>query len=195
MRIIAGRLGGRIFDTPKTFNTHPMAERVRGGLFNALGDISGLTVLDAFAGSGALSFEAVSRGAVHAVALDNDKDAFRTIVRNIEQLELQDSIEPYLKQASSWLSSHQAATFDIVLADPPYTDLRRDLLFRVAQRTKPAGIFVVSWPGSEAPPPFTGFKIARHKSYGDAQLLFYVRGVTGGVGGAGETGAAGKGAD
>lgn len=175
MRVIAGSLGGRIFDTPKTFNTHPMAERVRGGLFNALGDISGLTVLDAFAGSGALSFEAISRGAQHAVALENDKDAFRTIIKNVARLQLETSVDAYFKQASSWLSGHRETYFDIVLADPPYTDLRRDLLQKVANQTDAKGIFVLSWPGSEPAPPFAKFTITRQKSYGDAQLIFYNR--------------------
>ncbi|MCA9330109.1 RsmD family RNA methyltransferase, partial [Candidatus Saccharibacteria bacterium] len=63
MRIISGKLGSRQFIAPKGFATHPMGDRVRTALFNTLGDIVGLTVLDAFGGSGAISFEAISRGA------------------------------------------------------------------------------------------------------------------------------------
>jgi 16S rRNA (guanine966-N2)-methyltransferase len=83
MRIIAGRLGGRHFASPQGRRTHPMSDKMRGALFNALGDIDGLSVLDAFAGSGALAFEAVSRGAGHAVAIDVDKSAQRAIAENI----------------------------------------------------------------------------------------------------------------
>ena len=60
MRIIAGTLGGRNFDS-KSQATHPMSEKMRGALFNVLGDIDGLKVLDCFAGSGAIGFEAISR--------------------------------------------------------------------------------------------------------------------------------------
>ena len=60
MRVISGKFGGQLFDAPKGHRTHPMSEKVRGALFSVLGDISGLTVLDAFAGSGALSIEAIS---------------------------------------------------------------------------------------------------------------------------------------
>ncbi|HKX24038.1 MAG TPA: RsmD family RNA methyltransferase, partial [Candidatus Saccharimonadales bacterium] len=83
MRVIAGELGGRFFAGPDSTATHPMAERVRGAMFNALGDIEGLTVLDAFAGSGALAFEAISRGAKSVVVVERDKRAQRIIAENI----------------------------------------------------------------------------------------------------------------
>lgn len=175
MRIIAGSLGGRIFDSPKGHTTHPMADRVRGGLFNTLGDITGLTVLDAYAGSGALSFEAVSRGAKRVIAIDNDKEAYRTIVRNVQDLRLDDRVEVMIRQAGSWASNHQQDFFDLVLCDPPYHDLRRDILLKIAKRTDHNGTFVLSWPGKEPAPVFTGFEVLRQKSYGDAQLVFYKR--------------------
>jgi 16S rRNA (guanine966-N2)-methyltransferase len=76
VRIIAGSLKGRTFSEPHGHRTHPMSEKVRGALFNALGDIEGLTFLDAFAGSGALSFEAASRGAKSVIAIDKDGPAY-----------------------------------------------------------------------------------------------------------------------
>ncbi len=173
MRIIAGKLGGRIFASPKGHATHPMADRVRGGLFNTLGDIQGLTVLDAFAGSGALSFEAVSRGAAHVVAIDEDKDAYRTIVENIVLLNLDEKVEAIRRRAGSWVSGHTDTYFDLIFCDPPYTDLRRDLLQKIASRLKPTGIYVLSWPGHEPAPKFTTLKLLRQKNYGDAQLIFY----------------------
>ena len=71
MRIISGVLGGRVFKAPNGNKTHPMSEKIRGAMFNSLGDISGLTVLDAFSGSGAVAIEAFSRGAEHVVAVDS----------------------------------------------------------------------------------------------------------------------------
>ena len=70
MRIIAGDLKGREFKSPRGRTTRPMSEKTRGALFNTLGDIEGLSVLDGFAGSGALVFEAISRGAVSALAIE-----------------------------------------------------------------------------------------------------------------------------
>jgi 16S rRNA (guanine966-N2)-methyltransferase len=82
MRVVAGSLKGRIFNEPSGHQTHPMSEKVRGALFNALGDIEGLSVLDAFAGSGALSFEAVSRGAKSVVRLIKTRPRFTKVIEN-----------------------------------------------------------------------------------------------------------------
>jgi 16S rRNA (guanine966-N2)-methyltransferase len=175
MRIIAGKLGGRQFDSPMSKRTHPMSDKVRGALFNALGDVSGLTVLDAFAGSGALSFEAISRGAKSAVALDIDKAAFQTVAKNTDALGLRDQILVLRKNAASWARSDQAGNYDLVLCDPPYDDIRPDVLQRLVNLLKPDGIFVVSWPGKEQPRQFEGIEFLSSNQHGDAQLVFYRR--------------------
>ncbi len=173
MRIIAGSLGGRIFDSPRTHRTHPMSDRVRGALFNTLGDIDGMTVLDAFSGTGALSFEAVSRGAASALAIDIDKDAYLTIVDNIATLGVKDRVAVLRKNVSGWSRNNADKQFDIVLADPPYDDIRPNVLERLVQNVKPGGLLVLSWPGAEPVRPFLGAEVVSHKVYGDAQLVFY----------------------
>lgn len=175
MRIIAGDLGGRHFESPRSRRTHPMADKVRGGLFNALGDIHGLTVLDAFAGSGALSYEAISRGASHVTAIDLDNDAFKTIVANVEQLGLQEKITVLRKNINGWSRNNVDKKFDIVLADPPYNDINPDYLQKLAVQVKPGGLLVISWPGKEPIRPFEGVEPVSNKTYGDAQLVFYRR--------------------
>lgn len=175
MRIIAGRLGGRHFDSPHSARTHPMSDKVRGALFNALGDIHGLTVLDAFAGSGALSFEAISRGAKSVVSLDIDKSAYKTIVENMRNLGLEEQITVHRKNARSWARSDQAGKYDIVIADPPYNDIRPDILQRLAELLVPGGTYVMSWPGKEAIRQFEGLHFLSSNSHGDAQLVFYRR--------------------
>jgi len=177
MRIIAGRLGGRNFVSPKTHRTHPMSDKVRGALFNALGDLSGLTMLDAFAGSGACSFEAISRGASQVLAIDIDPEAVKTIAENVRSLGLEDSITVRRKNISGWSRNNQSQQFDVVLADPPYHDIRPDVLERLSVHIKPGGLFVLSWPGSEVVRGFAGLELILHKSYGDAQLVFYKRPV------------------
>lgn len=173
MRVIAGRLGGRVFESPGTSRTHPMSDKARGALFNVLGDIAGLRVLDAFAGTGALSFEAVSRGAASALAIENDRAAQKTITRNIAALGVADSVKLVAASANAWLQTATPEAYDIIVCDPPYEDLQPDLTARLAQRVTPGGLLVLSLPASGAAPRFAGFVQARARSYGDMQLVFY----------------------
>lgn len=173
MRIIAGRLGGRSFDAPRGNRTHPMSDKIRGALFNILGDIDGLTVLDGFAGSGALSFEAISRGAASALAIDVDKEAHKAVQANIKLLGLQEQVIVMRKNVAGWSRNNKNKTFDIVLADPPYDDIRPALLQNLTVQVKDGGLFVLSWPGNEPVREFPGIEVLTAKNYGDAQLVFY----------------------
>jgi 16S rRNA (guanine966-N2)-methyltransferase len=175
MRIISGRLGGRLFDSPGSAKTHPMSDKMRGALFNILGDIEGLTVLDAFAGSGALGFEAASRGAGSALAIDSDLAAQKVIEKNIRQLGLAGSVKLIKATANAWLGTNKDAQFDIVLCDPPYHDLQPNLLVRLTACVKPGGLFVLSWPGGQDPPELLNLEQVENRSYGDGQLIFYRR--------------------
>jgi 16S rRNA (guanine966-N2)-methyltransferase len=174
MRVVAGSLKGRIFNEPAGHRTHPMSEKVRGALFNALGDIEGLTVLDAFAGSGALSFEAVSRGAKSVVAIDKDSSAHQIIVNNIQELKLAKQVNISRANIAGWSIHNMENKFDIVLLDPPYDDLRLNLLQKLVNRhVKNGGLAVLSFPGKITYPAFERTKVVATKAYGDSQLVFY----------------------
>jgi 16S rRNA (guanine966-N2)-methyltransferase len=150
-----------------------MSDKVRGALFGMLGDIVGLTVLDAFAGSGALSIEAISRGAKQAVAVDIDKSAYLVIVENAKKLDIETQLEAVKKNVAIWSGQNLDKRFDLVLCDPPYDDLNRNILRKLPRHLTENGIFVLSWPGKEKPPEFDGLKVAKTKTYGDIQLVFY----------------------
>lgn len=150
-----------------------MSERVRGALFNALGDIAGLTLLDAFAGSGALSFESLSRGAEAAVAIDIDKRAHTAIVDNAKLLGLGAEIKAIRANASGWSDNNLSSQFDIVLAAPPYDNLQLGVVQKLVRHVAPAGLLVLDWPGKLSAPELPGMTILDQKNYGDAQLVFY----------------------
>lgn len=174
MRIIAGRLKGRILHEPHGHKSHPMSEKVRGALFNALVDIEGLALLDAFAGSGALAFEAASRGASYVVAVDQDRSAHSVIERNAKDLKLGDVVKVVRANVGGWSIHNMEKKFDIVLLDPPYGDLQTDLLQRLIKRhVKKHGLAVLSYPGNTTPPDFEQTEVVTQKNYGDAQLVFY----------------------
>jgi 16S rRNA (guanine966-N2)-methyltransferase len=173
MRVISGDLGGRQFEAPKGFKTHPMGDRPRGALFNMLGDISGLTVLDPFAGSGALSFEAISRGAISVVAIEQDNTAQQVIKSNLINLGLDGKIKLIQANSGSWLQNNQGVQFDLVLCDPPYNDPQPNLIKRLSQVVKPGGILVLSWPAEHDLPELNGLKLLDHRRYANLTLAFY----------------------
>lgn len=175
MRIISGRLGGRTFRSPRTYNTHPMGDKIRGAVFNMLGDITGLTVLDAFAGSGALAFEAISRGAKNALLVELDKDAFKTIKRNIESLGLEEQAYAIMRNIKGWSKTNADKTFDIVFCDPPYDAVLETLIFQLSSHVNQTGVLVLSWPVSEPIPEIPGLVALRHRVYGNATLIIYAR--------------------
>lgn len=173
MRIISGKLGGLTFDSPKGHKTHPMSEKARGGLFGVLGDIEYLTVLDAFAGSGALSFEAISRGAKHATLIDIDISAINTIVKNAEQLKISSKIKAVRANAGGWSNNNKDKKFDIIICDPPYDSLKYEAIEKLVRHMKGRSILVLSWPANIEIFKIKDLEIVKIKKYGDAQLVFY----------------------
>ncbi len=174
LRIISGSLKGLQFDAPSGHRTHPMSERARGAIFNVLGDISGLTVLDTFSGSGALAFEACSRGASAATAIELDKEAFSTIGRNIEKLNLKDKVTAIRANAPTWAVRNLKHQYDIVFCDPPYDKINYAPLMKLARITKPGGIIIFSMPvNSEFTLPEHEFELMTNKQYAGATLAFY----------------------
>jgi 16S rRNA (guanine966-N2)-methyltransferase len=120
-RIIGGIAGGRRIAVPPR-GTRPTADRVRESLFNIVSarrDLSGLAVLDLYAGSGALGLEALSRGAASALFVESDQRSAAVIARNIEALGLTGAT---LRRGpvAAVLAAGSPAPVDLVLADPPY---------------------------------------------------------------------------
>lgn len=123
MRIISGLARGTKFNTIESKTTRPTLDRVRESLFNIIqNDIRGASVLDLFAGSGALGLEALSRYAKTATFCDNNKSAVNIINQNLIKTHLEDKAEvlcmDYLKCIEKL--SQKKMKFDIVFVDPPY---------------------------------------------------------------------------
>ena len=120
MRVIAGEYGGRELVAPRGRSTRPTSDRVREALFSILGDLEGLTVLDLFAGSGALGIEALSRGAAQATLVDSSAAAVAAIRRNLERLGAEATV--HRAGALAYLQRARGSTpqYDLVFLDPPY---------------------------------------------------------------------------
>ena len=142
VRLIAGRYRRRKLVVADAPGLRPTPERVRGTLFNWLGqDLSGWRVLDAFAGSGALGFEAASRGAVEVVLLESDPTLARLLLAARQTL---DAAEVRIERADAWAwmaRAPGATSFDLVLLDPPFgADRFADALALAAPLLAPQGL-------------------------------------------------------
>ena len=175
LHITGGILRSRQFETPGNQTTHPMCERFRLALFNSLGDISGQTVLDPFVGSGALSFEALSRGAQHATLIERDRQAQKIIQANAENLGLLPHATIVNGSAQTWSSQNTDAQFDLILCDPPYDDLQLTTMAQLVQNLKPGGTFALSYSANLPVPEIQGLTLSKQsrKNYGGARLAYY----------------------
>ncbi len=191
MRIVGGSHRGRALEAPAAATTRPTSDRVRESLFNLLLHTPALlaeagrprladaVMLDAFAGSGALSFEALSRGARHAHLFEIDAAARRCIQRNAAQLGLAERITLHARDARQPGHAPDAAlAADIVLLDPPYrSELAAPALLALAASgwLKPQAMAVIET-GADlafAPPP--GFSLLDERRQGPARLVFLGR--------------------
>lgn len=134
LRIIGGNCRGRKIRFLSADGLRPTADMVRERLFNWLGqDLTGLKVLDLFAGSGALGLEAASRNAKHVVMVEKYKDSSRLLQQNAVELELQDKITVASQDALNYLQS-SGEKFDVVFLDPPYAWEDWEILFEVLEK-------------------------------------------------------------
>jgi 16S rRNA (guanine966-N2)-methyltransferase len=120
VRIVAGSRKGHTIHAPKGLATRPTSDRVREAAFNLIGPVEEASVIDLYAGSGAMGLEALSRGAARVQFVESDPEACRTIQRNLEQLRLLGRVT--CGDVLAALAS-ESRRYDLVLADPPY-DIR-----------------------------------------------------------------------
>jgi len=173
MRIIAGKFKSRIIKSPRGHRTHPMSERIRGALFNVIGDIEGQTFLDAFAGSGAIAIEALSRGAIGVHAVEINADSFEILKANRNLVTDESELQVHRANVKTWLKN-QDKRFDIVMADPPYDNVSMNALEVVANYVEIGGLLIISLPPAEHMD-LKNFIMLDEKRYGNAKLVFYRR--------------------
>lgn len=124
MRVVAGEARGRKIVAPAGAGTRPTSDRVRESIFNMLFSLDAVehsTVLDLYAGCGALGIEALSRGARFCTFVENNRRAVRCIDENLEGLGYADKSTVVESDVEPWLE-RLAHHYDLVLADPPYSD-------------------------------------------------------------------------
>ena len=173
MRIVAGTLKGRRLKGPVTDDVRPTSDRLRETLFNVLGPtVKGSRVLDAFAGTGAVGLEAISRGAAHVTFYENDPKASKVAIENILHCGVADACHMI---RADFLKSKGSADCDLVFLDPPYDDDGLTAVLRVAAtHAIPGGVIVLEHRRSRESPPEEGSLVrTRVLLSGDSGLSFY----------------------
>ena len=175
MRIIAGTHRGHRIAAPKGRDTRPTSDRVRENAFNLIGPVDDADVLDLFAGSGAMGLEALSRGAAHATFVESDREACRTINRNLDKLGLggatvlcQDALTALRTDA------RQGTRYDLVLLDPPYrrfSSLQNAMIRHLPEVLSPGGTLLVETAAEEEPDLPLAKRTTRR--YGSARLTLF----------------------
>ena len=185
MRIIAGNHRGRRLEAPKGQGTRPTTDRVRESLMSALvslrGGLEDAVVLDAFAGSGALGLEALSRGAAVAVFCERDREAAATVERNIAAMGLsRDEARLVRGDVVKRGVAAPGRPFDLVFFDPPYATSPAEI-FGLLSRLDGAGALapdvIVSYEHDAADDAAVedgaaaaGFQVASRRRFGDTAL-------------------------
>lgn len=175
LRIVAGEFGGRLIACPSSV-ARPTTDRVREAVFSSitsiLGSLEGAVVCDAFAGSGALGLEALSRGAAFVQLFDADKDALACVKDNVAALKAGSAAHVARRDVLAAGVGGGPGPYDLVLLDPPYATPAQavgELLAQAASAGELAeGCLIVYERASDGPelPESFGFELIRQKRYG-----------------------------
>ena len=179
MRISAGMARGRTFDAPQGLDTRPTLDRVRENVFNILQmKVRGAQVLDLFSGSGAMAFEAISRGAHSAVLVDADRSANAVERRNAEKLGMANQCR--ILHCDWQLALHQLSSrgdrFDVVFLDPPYKMHDMTPVLRALSAVLAEGaVIVLEHEAKVFPATPDGYELYDSRKYGVAGVSFFRR--------------------
>jgi len=181
LRVIAGKYRSRKLEQPTSKNIRPTKDRTKEAMFSTLmNKIESSIILDLFSGSGSLSIEASSRGAMKIIAVDKDKESISTIKKNIEALQI-NNIVPVKADVISYLKTSRGMKFDLIFIDPPYKeiDLYNESLSLIAKNNliKDNGLIVVETSNPDEIQIPHGLAIYKNKNYGKSALLYISRNI------------------
>ncbi|HUN30306.1 MAG TPA: 16S rRNA (guanine(966)-N(2))-methyltransferase RsmD [Alphaproteobacteria bacterium] len=178
-KITGGELGSRKLKSPKGMSVRPTPGRVKESLFSILmGRIEGATVLDLFAGTGAIGFEAASRGAARVVSVEAHRETAAAIEESARELEVDDRVSVVAAPAERALYRIEGP-FDIVYLDPPYANELPQQIFRLLLERSllaPDALVVYEHAAKRILPDIPGYRSTREEVYGDVALAFFTVG-------------------
>jgi 16S rRNA (guanine966-N2)-methyltransferase len=178
MRVIAGRLGGRRLHAARGRGVRPTADRVRESLFAILGDaVLDASILDLYAGTGALAIEALSRGGRRATCVERDTRALAALKRNVDELGLAERVEVAHSDALAFARrvEDRGNRYDLVFCDPPYREPLAPLAGAVLEGGWWTTLTVIEHASSTEPPAPPQGTRSDTRHYGDSAITFYWR--------------------
>ncbi len=179
MRVISGTARGRRLKGPPSHDTRPMADKIKGALFNALGslDVQPERVLDLYAGTGNIGIEALSRGASWADFVDKGRDQARVIGENLRTTGFADRSRVHKTGVGQYLATARTEPYDFVILDPPYADpdILKTLETVGASQLVQSGTIVVigHWPRLDMPDRLGRLECLRNRCHGDSCFSIY----------------------
>jgi 16S rRNA (guanine966-N2)-methyltransferase len=176
VRVIAGSLKGRRLKAPTWDGIRPTSDKLRETLFNILAPrIAGARLLDGYAGTGAVGIEALSRGAAHATFVERDRRAQALIADNLAHCGVPPDAYAIIRASvARALDDLHAASFDIMIFDPPYDEDVADVLAAAAPRLAAGGVLVLEHARRRPAPERAGaLTRTREVASGDSALTFY----------------------
>ncbi len=177
MRIVAGAARGRRLVAPPGQDTRPTSDKVRGALFNVLGQFfAGGRVLDLYAGTGALALEALSRGCERAVCVESDRRAAECIRKNSLACGVAERVEVRCEPVEQALPRLSGGRFDLVFLDPPYRAGPAAALGALAPLLAEQATVVAEHDAAELPPDDPpGLALEARRSWGSTGISIYRR--------------------
>jgi 16S rRNA (guanine966-N2)-methyltransferase len=175
MRVIAGSLKGRRLKAPTWEGLRPTSEKLRETLFNILAPrMPGARVLDGYAGTGALGIEAISRGAAMVTFVEHDRRAHALVAENLAHCRVENGYTIIRARVERAVDNLGAASFDIVLFDPPYDEETGAAMAAAGEVLAPDGVLVLEH-ARRRPAPATAGRLVRVRQVvsGSSALSFY----------------------
>ncbi|BDG06607.1 16S rRNA (guanine(966)-N(2))-methyltransferase RsmD [Anaeromyxobacter oryzae] len=176
-RIIAGTARGRHLAVPPGVATRPTSDKVRGAVFNVLGQFfEGGDVLDLYAGTGALALEALSRGCARAVCVEADRRAAGIVARNAEACGFGERVEVVLGRVPEALGRLARGRFALAFVDPPYAEGPETALAALGPLLAPGARAVAEHDARRPPPDRLGsLALVDRRTYGGTGISIYQR--------------------
>lgn len=180
MRIIAGKFRGRRLVSFKADHIRPTTDRVKESVFNKLqGEWDDAKVLDLYAGTGNIGFEAISRGAASVTAVELSSKSIDIIRRNVEELKIGREHRIVKDDVVKWIARYKGEAFDIVMADPPFTESLAHATLEALAKSEAVGphttVVVEASSHERVDESYENLACWDRRDYGDKLISFWTR--------------------